>query len=254
MSVQVLASVMFENSHELIRRMNLATDAVIVNQCDEDKVEDIEYKGRKIKFISTTERGVGKSRNLALSHATAEICIFADNDVVYAENFEEKVMQEFNKRAKNNVIFFSFREMRRAKKIYWFNALKYPTPLIAFRLKQIREANITFSLLFGGGARYSAGEDSLFITDSIKAKLNLYDSGIVIGHFIETESTWFKGFTDKYFLDKGALYYVMSKKYVFALCIQFAIRRGKMFSSEVSRVRALKLMFKGVKEFKEETV
>ena len=35
-------------------------------------------------------------------------------------------------------------------------------------------AHITFSLLFGGGAKYSNGEDSLFLKDCLKYGLVVY--------------------------------------------------------------------------------
>ncbi len=39
MSLQVLVAAMNENPHELAEKMNLQTDAIIVNQCDRFEFE-----------------------------------------------------------------------------------------------------------------------------------------------------------------------------------------------------------------------
>lgn len=48
------------------------------------------------------------------------------------------------------------------RRIRWYNYGRYPTYAVAARLEALRRANVCFSLLYGGGARYSNGEDSLF--------------------------------------------------------------------------------------------
>ena len=65
--------------------------------------------------------------------------------------------------------------------------------------------NITFALLFGGGAKYGAGEDVTFIQDCIKAGLRVYKSPIIVSTMKQDSSTWFKGYDRKYYKDKGAL-------------------------------------------------
>ena len=42
----------------------------------------------------------------------------------------------------------------------------YPTYAVAAKREALHRVNVGFSLLFGGGARYSNGEDSLFLHDS----------------------------------------------------------------------------------------
>ena len=66
MKVQVLASVMNQSLDQVIRRMGLESDAVIINQCDRLGYEEAEYKGYKVRFYSFPHRGVGRSRNEAI--------------------------------------------------------------------------------------------------------------------------------------------------------------------------------------------
>ena len=116
------------------------------------------------------------------------------------------------------------------------------------RLDSLQKANIYFSLLFGGGARYSSGEDSLFIWTALKRKLKIYAVPIQIGTVSHAETTWFKGYTNKFFEDKGALFYSLSRNFYIFLIIQFLIRKRDMGNQ--SFTKKLFLMLKGVKDFK----
>lgn len=100
-----------------------------------------------------------------------------------------------------------------------------------------------------GGAKYGSGEDSLFIRDALKRGLKIYTSKEVIAEINETESTWFSGYNDKYFFDRGALFSCLSKRWARLLCFQFVLRHYKRFKKDKSRKEAFKLMIKGIKEF-----
>lgn len=254
--IQVLISVMHQQDHQILRKMNINSDVIVVNQCDRNEIEEFEYKNHNIKFLSFSERGVGLSRNNALMRADAEFCIFADCDVVYNDGYEQKIIKAFDENPKADVLMFGFEnnsnKKAKKKKINFFNSLKYGAVNIVIRLKSIREKNINFSLLFGGGAKYSAGEDSLFIFNCLQSGLNIYHSGVTIGAIVDDEavpSTWFKGYTEKYFYDKGVLYGALSKSFRHLLCLQFALRRNKMFKKDMDPKKALKLMINGSNDF-----
>ena len=57
---------------------------------------------------------------------------------------------------------------------------------------------------FGGGTMYSCGEDSLFSRTLGKFKIKRLMAADQIGVNTHKESTWFKGYTEKYVFDKGA--------------------------------------------------
>ena len=77
---------------------------------------------------------------------------------------------------------------------------------VTARRDSILQKRISFSLLFVGWAKYSCGEDSLLLNDCYKLGLNIYLSSITIGEVIHRESTWYKGITEKFIFDKGALF------------------------------------------------
>lgn len=257
MNLQVLVSTMHQNDHSILEKMNIQSDAIIINQCDRNEIEKFTFKGNSINFLSLLERGVGLSRNTALMRATADICLFADDDVSYNSDYKEVIINEFLNNPKADMIIFNVpsthpergrRLITKNKKLNLHNCFRFGTYQIAVRLASIRSANIYFSLLFGGGAKYSAGEDSLFIADCMKKGLKVYSSVKSIGTVSHQESTWFKGYTDKYFVDKGVFYAYLSKRWAKVLSLRFSIRHRELFKDSKTWYEAFRLMSKGIEE------
>ena len=259
MNLQVLVATMHQNDYSLLEKMNICSDAIIANQCDRNEITEFDYNGHKIKYLSFSERGVGLNRNNALMRATAEICLFGDDDVRYVDNYKDIILEAFQKNPKADMIVFNVTstntkrrgyEIKKEKRVRSYNCLRYGTFRMAVKTDSIRKANIYFSLLFGGGAKYGSGEDSLFIMECIKKGCRVYASPKVLGTVTHNESTWFKGYTDKYFIDRGALYALLGKRFASLLCLQFCIRHRNIFKDSKTWLEAYRLMLKGIKEMK----
>ena len=106
-NLQVLVATMHQNDHSLLDKMKIKTDAVVVNQCEENRVEIFEHNSKNIKWLSFAERGVGLSRNTALMRATGDILLFADDDVVYNDDYEQKIIGAFKKHPDADFITFN---------------------------------------------------------------------------------------------------------------------------------------------------
>ena len=63
------------------------------------------------------------------------------------------------------------------------------------------------------------------------------------------ESTWFNGFNDKLFWDKGAMFTALSHKFYHFLIWQFAIRKYKLYRHETNFIKAINSMYKGHKNY-----
>ncbi len=260
MNVQVLVATMNQKDSSLIDKMNIKSDAIISNQCDKNEIKELNNKGHKIKYLSFAEKGVGLNRNNALMRAEADICILADDDIVFIDGYEEKICEYFRKNPEVDVIIFNLIEkiskryiIRKEFKVKFHNYMRFGATRIAFRRKSIITPGITFNLRFGGGTDFSAGEDTLFLKECLKNNLNI----VAVPEFIasltdDRESSWFTGYTEKYFKDRGTLYFCISKRWAWLLCLQFCIRHKKMFSKEKKWYQALLLMLQGVKEIKSE--
>lgn len=259
MSVQVLVATMDQYDHSLVKKMNIQTSAIISNQCERNEIEEFNYKGNEIKFLSFKERGVGLNRNNALMRSDADICIVADDDIVFVDNYFEIINKYFNENPSADVIIFNLIEkpekryvIRKEFKVGFHNFMKFGATRIAFRRKSVTKSGITFNLHFGGGAEFSAGEDTLFLHECLKKNLNILAIPEFISKLTDTrDSSWFEGYTDKYFIDRGALFACISKRWAWLLCLQFAIRHRKKFVEDKSFVDIVKLMNSGIKKISE---
>ncbi len=261
LSLQVHVVTMNRDDHLFLQKMNIQSDALIGNQCDCNKVENFDFSGHRMIMYSWNERGVGLNRNNLLLRSEADIVLFADDDVVYEDGYADIVLKAFEEHPEADMITFNVIPLPRSidpklntkwKRIHKYNCLKYGAPRMAVRLSRLREKNVYFSLLFGGGAKYSSGEDSLFIMDCIKRGLKVYAYPADIGTVTFETSSWFTGFHDKYFKDKGIFFYHLSSKLSKLLCLQYCVRHQKLFQSFCSWKQAYRLMISGIKEYRME--
>lgn len=236
MRLQVLVAAVNADARGLAKKMNLQTDALIVNQCDRYAYEEFENQGHRVRCFSMTERGVGLNRNTALMRSDGDVCLFGDEDIVYASGYAEAITEEFERHPEADLILFNVKVCEE-RRTYWnetfgrvrgFNSGRYPAYSIAARRDRLIQKNICFHLCFGGGAKYSNGEDSLFLRDAIKAGLRTYKSPVLIGEEIPRPSTWFHGYNDKFFYDRGVLY-------------------GELYGPWMAPVRAYRWLFKNKK-------
>ena len=80
MRIEALVATMHQNDYSVLDSLNIQSDAVVINQCDREGRHEFLYKNNNILWIDTKERGLSRSRNLALDNATADICIICDED------------------------------------------------------------------------------------------------------------------------------------------------------------------------------
>lgn len=217
-TIEVLVATMNQTDMRKYHEMNIRTDALFANQAAEHKYQEEMIGQHRVRMITTISKGVGKNRNIALQFASAEICLLGDDDMHYTDDYPEILAQAFNELPNADVIIFNIdtegktvkrRKNSKIKPVKIFNFQNYGTARIAFRRESIIRANIWFSLLFGGGSRYSSGEDSLFLRDALRKKIKIFTYPATIGTVDQTTSTWFVGYNEKYFFDKGAVLQAM---------------------------------------------
>lgn len=259
MKIEVLVSTMNQNTLEIAEKMNIQTDAIIINQTNRLSHECIVDNDRKIQMFSFNEKGIGLSRNSALMRSRADICLMADDDMIYYEGYEDIIYKAFLNNPSADIILFDVeiensngeikKKVKSNGRIYYHNYMKFGTVNIAFRRERIIEKNIYFSLLFGGGAKYGSGEDTLFLTECLNKGLKVYSNDNVIAKIWYRPSSWFKGYNKKFFNDKGALFYSISPKLCYFLVIQFIFRR-KEITRNIGRGKAIKYLLEGINKFK----
>ena len=254
---EVLVSALNNDPEQLIGRMNLESDAVVINQTDHNDKRVVSFNnGYRARVFENTDRGVGASRNKALSKAEAEIVLFSDEDIVFDKGYEKKVLKAFSENADADIILFNI-EVDERRRTYWidrktkvgrFNSGRYPAYSIAARASKLKAAGVKYSLLFGGGAKYSNGEDSLFLKDCLNAGLNMLATPLVLGEEIPRPSTWFNGYNDKIFYDRGVLYHFLYGKWAKLWGFRWVYKMQHDYAEKYPYKKAKDMLFLGIKE------
>jgi len=260
MNVEVLVAAMGQTDFSLIEKMGISGAAVIANQADRFDFAEMPGRfGSCTRMITTPYRGLGRNRNTALMAARGDICVFADEDEVLANNYEVMVAQAFENVPDADMLVFNLetqgvitrprRESTRVSRVRVWNALNYGSCRLAVRRGSLLKVNVWFSLLIGAGTSYGGGEDSLFAVECLRSGLKVYTYPKTIGFVTQTSSTWFTGYTEKYFRDKGVFYRLMSPTLWRGLCLQDAFRHRSLYEDEVPWARAYSLMLEGGRVF-----
>lgn len=257
--LQILLSTMEQSDPDtLLKKMNIASNAVVINQTHNLATRNFGYNGHLIKWYDFPDRGIGLSRNEALLHADHSICLFADDDVVYHTDYAKVVEQTFQSHPEADIVIFNLRSTNPSrpeyvisswKRIHFFNCLRYGTFRIAVRRESLLKHRIYFTQLFGGCSIYGSGEDSLFLIDCIRSHLSVYASPLEIGTVKHTSSTWFQGYDKKYFYDKGALFCAISPVFAKLLCLQYCFRHRET-QTIFSFYEAFHYMCQGIDAYK----
>lgn len=229
MKVQVLVATMNQEDHSILDDMNIQTAVIVGNQCDRNEISTFTHRGNPVKWLSFAERGVGLNRNNALMRAQADIVMFADDDMEFVPEYEKIVTKAFEEIPQADIIIFDLiypnrdrKPITKIRRLHAGNCMRFGAARISAKLSSLRMKGLSFNLCFGGGAQYSSGEDSLFLMDCIRKGLKVYSYPAVIARLKDRPSTWFNGYTDKYFADKGVLaaqlYSKMAPIYAAAHC------------------------------------
>ncbi|PWI31343.1 hypothetical protein DI383_01345 [Flavobacteriaceae bacterium LYZ1037] len=231
---------------------------LIVNQTKEEKLLHAETPN--IRVINSFETGLSKSRNLALKNAIGDICLLADDDVVYLEHFEKTILERYNKLSDADIL--TFKTLTSEKKPY----SNYPNQItslnrfyrkvlsieISFKRESLINNNVAFNELFGLGSVFQDGENRLFFEDVFKKKqIKAYFSpDYIVMH--EPSSSSDDVASDRFIFARSALNYKLHGTfvwfYVFRL-IASLVRKGLINLNEISS--KIKMANQGIKTYKE---
>ena len=252
---EILCVTMNQADFSKIHSMNIHSDVVFANQTNKTNFEILSFDGHVAKMISTETCGVGVNRNLSLIYASADICLFADDDIKYKDDVERIVLSEFDSHPDADVFIFNLesvgtRTLKVRKKTQKCSKILKKMAggaQIAFRLSSVRKANLWFTTLFGGGCVFPCGEDGKWLFDAYEKKLNVYVSKEYIGTVSFETSSWFKGFDERYYYGFGAFYKDSHPKTLILWMLYFALRTWK--KSKISLKNRLLWMWNGQKGY-----
>lgn len=258
MKLQVLVATMGQTDLSLVEQMNLRCDAVIANQADRDEVVEQTTPYGRVQMVTTTTRGVGLNRNLAIQAADGDILLMADDDLTYREDMPQRVLEAFAENPQADAIVFSLELTKEGKvfdkreypkqRLRFWNAMRVGACRVAVRRQALQKAGITFHQSFGGGCPFCAGEDSLFVKACFDKGLRVYAHSYVLGSCRKDASSWFVGYNEKYFYDKGVLVRHLFPRSAYLMALYFGARFKR--ETDVGLWKRLRLVYAGVRKGK----
>ena len=256
--IQLLLSTMKHNDLLWLKKLNIASDAVVINQCGRKDKKVIHKEYGDVLWFDSDEVGLSKSRNMALDNASGDYLVIADDDLEYVDSYNDIICEAFKKKPRADIVTFQVEGIeqefkkygKKAKKISYFSSLHVSSVEIVIRKDSIKKYNIRFDERFGAGAKYRMGEENIFLFACLKAGMNIYYEPKVIARLHMNKSTWFRGFNKKYFFDRGAI----SRKLYgniggLFMIIAFSLKNYKRYKDDMGILSGLKYMICGYKEF-----
>ena len=209
---------MHQHDHSILEKSNVQSDCVVVNQCDRDETEEFDFinkfgQKRHCKFISTTERGLSRSRNMAIANAPDDaICLICDDDEWMADGYEDTILDAFAEHQNAALIAFALdRKDLRLRKEYpeetkslkFVQILKTSSLQLSVKKTQLMRYGISFDEKMGSGTGNGGGEENKFMLDIRRRRLKMMYVPKIIATVKPGESQWFKGYTPTHMQNFG---------------------------------------------------
>ncbi len=167
-----------------------------------------------INLINVNEIGLSKSRNLAIENAKADICLLADDDIVYENNFGSIVLNAFNINPSADIITFKMSDLNgnsfkdypvvinhNKKSLSFVNSV-----VIAFRRNSIISNKVFFDENFGLGSTFQTADEYVFLRNAMSLNLNIvFHNEVILSHPIDSSGKDVA--SDRILFAKGALFY-----------------------------------------------
>lgn len=256
MKLEILMSCMHQTDDALVRRSQITGDAVVINQCQEDRFEEYATDGGRARMFFTTQRGLTQSRNTAIGNAQADICMLCDDDEVFVPGYEEKILEAYRSIPEADVIIFkmvnrpaSFED--KVRRLKFPQTMKVSSWQISFRRERLLASGVRFDELLGAGTGNGAEEELKFLLDCERAGLMIYYVPVQIASVAQEASTWFGGFTETFFENRGATTrYILGTGVASLYAVYYIIRKRSLYQETITPGKALRATFRGIRENK----
>ncbi len=256
MKLEILLSCMNQTDTRLIKQSNIKGDAVVINQCDKEGYVEQKTKNGLVRVFSTTDRGLTKSRNMAIEKSEADICLLCDDDEVFVEDYEEKIIKSYESLPFADVIVFKMINRKpsfedKTMRLRFPKTMKVSSWQISFRRENLKKADVQFDTLLGAGSGNGAEEELKFLLDCEKKGLKIYYVPEEIASVGQTKSTWFSGFDATFFENRGATTrYILGLWLSLLYAVYYVLKKRDEYKENVSTKDAFFYTLKGIKDNK----
>lgn len=256
-SLCVLISCMHQDK-TIIERSNIQSNVVVVNQCDKNGIEEFDFTNRcgktcHAKYICTKERGLSRSRNMAIKNCDSDICVISDDDEFFSEGYEKDILEAYNQIVDAEILTFAF---HRIDKPAYFSdqqsrmrlkeIMKTASIQITFKRDLIEKHSVFFDEKMGSGTGNGGGEENKFLYDYYKKGVKMYYVPKYITTLDNNESLWRNGFTEEYFKNWGwSVRRILGPWLGAAYVFYSSVHHYRTYSPESTFFNAFKNLIKG---------
>ncbi len=250
--IEVLISAMNLSDISIIKNSNVRSSALIINQCDNEDYKEENTDYGKIRLISTVQRGLSRSRNMAIQQSRCKYCLICDDDEVLEEGYCKLINETFKKYPQAGIICFKIKFgnkkfPNKTNRINYLNSLRVSSPQMVLNMEIIKKKSVFFDERFGSGTKIGSGEENIFMYDCLKKGIEIIYVPELIAEIKPGESHWFKGYNKKYFYNRGIIIRrLMGKGIGFFYCMYFIFTKYRIYKKDSKFIIALKNILKGL--------
>lgn len=256
MRLEILLSCMHQEDDSLVRRSEITGDVLMINQCD--RVDEVSFptKNGTARMISTTDRGLTRSRNLAIETSSADICLLCDDDEHFVPDYEQKILDAYQAVPDADVVILKMLDRPsyfpdRIMRLRFPRTTRVSSWQISFRRESLMRSGVRFDELLGAGTGNGAEEELKFLLDCQRAGLRIYYVPTAVASVGQTVSTWFTGFTEEFFYNRGATTrYILGAPLAFAYGVFYVIKKRKKYIENLTSRQAMMALLRGMKDNK----
>lgn len=229
---------------------------LIVNQTTEANLlhSDIE----NIKVVNSFEKGLSKSRNLAILKATGDVCLFVDDDVKFKSNFDYLILEAHLQDMQAAIITFKMENFDGELFKAYPKVLKHDlnsiqsvnSVVISFKREKILSSNLFFDINFGLGSIFETADEYIFMRDALKLNLKpRFKPELILSHPVFSSGQL--DATDKNIFGVSALfckYYRVFSYFKLIHHLYLLFHQNKINTSQI--FRKFKVGLSGIKKYK----
>lgn len=249
-------SCMHQDDDSLVRSSCITGDVLVINQCDRNAEAVYSTPQGTARMISTTERGLTKSRNLAIANSKADICLLCDDDEKFLPDYERTILQAYQDFPQADVLAFKILDQPktlpdRILRLRFPKLLNVSSWQISFRRESLLKNGVRFDELLGAGSGNGAEEELKFLLDCQRAGLKIWYIPTAIASVGQGDSTWFHGFDQEFFYNRGATTrYILGAPLAFAYGVFYVIKKFPKYRNKLTHAQAMGALLKGMKDNK----
>ncbi|UPQ78543.1 glycosyltransferase [Flavobacterium azooxidireducens] len=219
---------------------------LVINQTNKNSILSSEFES--VKVVNSFEIGLSKSRNLGIKNASKPIIILTDDDVVFADDFVQKIINSFTNYPNQNIFRFQVQSLEKKflrnyptnfiKRLNKFEVLNTMSVELVFRKSVFDKTTILYDENFGLGAKFAIGEENSLLLDFKKESVTIGFIPEVLCYHDEKHSSAILSKHEIYYYSGAFFYRNFGSTYKFWILLKlfFELKQRKILFSVLSKL------------------